>query len=58
VTSVAPTETAAEVRFELRPEGDKTRLVFDLDAFPEDQKERLAKGWQENYWEPIRKDLG
>ena len=34
-------------RFELRPEGDKTRLVFDHDAFPEDQKEHLAKGWQE-----------
>lgn len=45
-------------RFELRPEGDKTRLVFDHDAFPEDQKEHLAKGWQDNYWEPIRKYLG
>ena len=45
-------------RFELRPEGDKTRLVFDHDGFADDQKEHLAKGWQENYWEPLRKYLG
>jgi uncharacterized protein YndB with AHSA1/START domain len=44
-------------RFELRAEGDKTRLVFDHDGFAEDQKEHLAKGWQENYWEPLRKHL-
>ena len=53
-----PTGSYSISRFELRPEGDKTRLVFDHEAFPEDQKEHLAKGWQENYWEPIRKYLG
>jgi activator of HSP90 ATPase len=44
-------------RFELRPEGAKTRLVFDHDAFPEDQKEHLAAGWTANYWEPVAKHL-
>jgi activator of HSP90 ATPase len=46
------------VRFELRPEGSETRLVFDHDGFPDDQKEHLSKGWHDNYWEPIRKYLG
>jgi activator of HSP90 ATPase len=45
-------------RFELRAEGDQTRLVFDHDGFVEGQKEHLSKGWHENYWEPIRKYLG
>lgn len=53
-----PAGTYSISRFELRPEGSKTRLVFDHDAFPEDQKEHLASGWEANYWEPIRKYLG
>jgi activator of HSP90 ATPase len=43
------------VRFELRPEGKGTKLVFDHDAFPEDMKEHLAKGWQSNYWDHLAK---
>jgi len=53
-----PDGTYSISRFELRPEGPKTRLVFDHDGFPEEQKEHLAAGWQANYWEPIRKYLG
>ncbi len=53
-----PAGTYSISRFELRLEGEKTRLVFDHDGFPEDQKEHLATGWNENYWEPIRKHLG
>lgn len=44
--------------FELHEQNAKTRLVFDHDAFPEDMKEHLAKGWEENYWKPMRKALG
>src|SRR5215471_19345252 len=35
-------------RFELRPEGDKTRLVFEHRGFPDDQQDHLASGWQSN----------
>jgi uncharacterized protein YndB with AHSA1/START domain len=45
-------------RFELRGEGTGTRLVFDHDGFPEEQKEHLAAGWTANYWDPLRKHLG
>ena len=45
-------------RFELRAEGEGTRLVFDHDGFPDDQREHLAAGWTANYWEPMRKHLG
>ncbi len=44
--------------FELHAEGAKTRLVFDHDGFPEDMKDHLAQGWEENYWKPLRKSFG
>ena len=53
-----PAGTYSIARFELRPEGDQTRLVFDHDGFPEAQKEHLAAGWTANYWDPMRKYLG
>jgi activator of HSP90 ATPase len=43
------------VRFELRPEGTGTKLVFDHEGFPEDMGEHLAKGWHANYWDNIAK---
>ena len=46
------------VRFELTPEGKGTKLVFDHDGFPEDQKEHLSNGWRSMYWEKIAKYLG
>ena len=45
-------------RFELHEENSKTRLVFDHDGFPADMKDHLAKGWEENYWKPMRKAFG
>ena len=45
-------------KFELRAEGDQTRLVFDHAGFPKGQGEHLAAGWTQNYWEPIKKLLG
>jgi activator of HSP90 ATPase len=53
-----PAGTYSISRFELRPEGERTRLVFDHDGFPTDQQEHLAAGWHANYWDPIRKYLG
>jgi activator of HSP90 ATPase len=45
------------VRFELKPEGQGTRLVFDHAGFPEDQREHLTGGWEANYWGPLKKYL-
>src|SRR5262249_43908886 len=45
------------VRFELQEQGGKTRLVMDHSAFPEEQQEHLAAGWNTRYWEPLGKYL-
>jgi activator of HSP90 ATPase len=42
-------------RFELHPDGSKTRVVFDHDGFPVEMKDHLAAGWTSNYWEPMHK---
>jgi activator of HSP90 ATPase len=46
------------VRFELHADGSGTKLVFDHEAFPEDQKEHLATGWRTMYWEKLGKHVG
>jgi activator of HSP90 ATPase len=43
------------VRFELRPEGKGTRLVFDHTGFPEAETEHLSGGWHGMYWDKIAK---
>lgn len=43
------------VRFELREDGDRTKLVFDQSGFPLDEKEHLEGGWKTMYWEPLQK---
>jgi len=45
------------VRYELRPEGSKTRLVFEHTAFPGAEKSHLESGWYAQYWEPLGKYL-
>jgi activator of HSP90 ATPase len=42
-------------RFELKPQGSRTRLVFDHIGFPEGLHDHLAKGWEENYWSLLKK---
>jgi len=42
-------------RFELKPEGSGTRLVFDHIGFPEGLHDHLAAGWEENYWSLLKK---
>ncbi len=43
------------VRFELKPQGSGTHLVFDHIGFPEGLHDHLAEGWEENYWSLLKK---
>jgi activator of HSP90 ATPase len=43
------------VRFELKPQGSGTRVVFDHIGFPEGLHDHLAAGWEENYWSLLKK---
>jgi activator of HSP90 ATPase len=46
------------VTFELKPEGLKTKLVFDQGGAPEHEVSHLDPGWTKMYWEPLKKHLG
>lgn len=39
--------------FELREEGDKTRLIFDQAGIPAAMLEHIDGGWKKMYWEPL-----
>ena len=41
--------------FNLFPDGDGTKIVFDHVGFPDGQEVHLARGWDANYWEPLKK---
>jgi activator of HSP90 ATPase len=40
-------------KFELKPQGSGTHLVFDHVGFPEGLKEHLSTGWQQHYWDAL-----
>jgi len=42
-------------KFELKEEGEGTKLIFDHTGFPLGQAQHLAYGWKTNYWEPLAK---
>jgi activator of HSP90 ATPase len=42
------------VRFDLEAHGSGTRVVFDHTAFPPDQRDHLAAGWEDHYFKPLR----
>ena len=42
-------------KFELKPNGAGTRLVFDHIGFPEGLHDHLAEGWESNYWMLLKK---
>jgi len=42
-------------KFELQPHDSGTRLVFDHTAYPAEQRDHLASGWTEHYWDPLKK---
>jgi activator of HSP90 ATPase len=45
------------VRFEFRANGSGTLVVLDHTGFPPGDFEHLTSGWQEHYWEPLKKFL-
>lgn len=42
------------VHFELEPEGEGTKIIFDQHGHPADQQEHLDTGWHDNYWKPLK----
>lgn len=44
-------------RFDLIEQGAQTKLVFDHKGIPQGTAEHLASGWEEHYWEPLRRFL-
>jgi activator of HSP90 ATPase len=46
------------VKFEFRPGGNDTRVVLDHTGFPAGEFDHLSAGWQEHYWEPLKKLFG
>src|SRR5262249_12661502 len=42
-------------RFDLKPQGAGTHIVFDHIGFPEGLHDHLAQGWDENYWSLLKK---
>ena len=45
------------VRFELKEEGSKTKVVLDHTGFGEGDFEHLNPGWKLRYWDPLAKFL-
>ncbi len=41
--------------FVLSPHGTGTQIAFDHRGFPDDAAEHLAKGWHDNYWDPMKR---
>ncbi|HMH31746.1 MAG TPA: SRPBCC family protein, partial [Puia sp.] len=39
-------------KFEIKPKGSGTHLVFDHTGFPPDLHDHLAEGWRSHYWDP------
>jgi len=44
-------------KFEFRPQGSGTRLIFDHVGFPDGLKEHLSTGWTQHYWEALARYL-
>jgi activator of HSP90 ATPase len=44
-------------RFELKPRGVESSLVFDHTGFPAGEYDSLDWGWHHHYWEPLMKFL-
>lgn len=41
------------VKFELSPDGKKTKLSFDQSGHPDEAQKMLEGGWSKMYWEPM-----
>src|SRR5438270_4994173 len=42
-------------RFDLKPTGTGTHVVFNHIGFPDGLRDHLAQGWEDNYWSLLRK---
>jgi len=42
-------------KFEFKPQGTGTHVVFDHTGFPENLRDHLAEGWQSHYWDLLPK---
>jgi activator of HSP90 ATPase len=42
-------------RFALQPQGATTLITFDHRGFPEGEYDHLEWGWNNHYWEPLKK---
>jgi len=42
------------VKFEIKSDGEGTRLVLDQAGFPDAEREHLDGGWPVKYWTPLR----
>jgi activator of HSP90 ATPase len=45
------------VRFELQGQSSGTTVVLDHTGFPQGDFDHLTSGWNEHYWEPLKKFL-
>jgi activator of HSP90 ATPase len=45
------------VKFELKPNGAATTIIFDHKGFPEGDYDSLLSGWNGHYWHPLEKYL-
>ena len=50
-----PDGASSTATFVLEARGSGTRLVFDHTGFPEGLRDHLAEGWENHYWEPLKK---
>jgi activator of HSP90 ATPase len=44
-------------KFEFKPQGSGTKLIFDHIGFPDGLKEHLSTGWTQHYWGALTKYL-
>jgi activator of HSP90 ATPase len=42
-------------RYELKVQGSRTQLVFDHIGFPQGLKEHLSIGWEQHYWDALKR---
>lgn len=47
----------SKLELRLRSKGKKTELTMIHSEVPAEQADRYAEGWQEYYWEPLKKYL-
>jgi activator of HSP90 ATPase len=46
------------VRFELKSQGNGTKVILDHTGFPEGNFDHLEAGWKAHYWDSLAKYLG